>query len=410
MTANLSNRPTERTVTMKVHRNHRWPKELCAAILAIAALVDIAHGAASGYVIVGDVGEAVESGEVILARPGAAPGASHELTRAPIKVGHFRIVGEVTDNVGVVSLTIEDSAGNHRGSARFILEPGEIRIRHVNSVSGFVADGGPYNQRVIGSWQESDEYQRALADYAEVMAAKADLEPGPEHDALMAEAVRGQNEINRIRGGALRGIARSDDDPLVSFLAIAMGGLGGTQALQRLDELEAIIRLPASVDALRSRNETLSRISANTRFIKSGDKVDAFAAAGLDGDTYRLQDTLAKNKLVLLEFWASWCGPCRADVPNLRAAVEEFGDRGFAIFAFSLDTDREDWNDASIEDGINWINTCDLKGYDSPISQQYGVNMLPKNLLVDAKGVVVEVHARGERLMERLSEMLGDGG
>ena len=92
----------------------------------------------------------------------------------------------------------------------------------------------------------------------------------------------------------------------------------------------------------------------------------------------------------------------------MKAAVEEYGDRGFAIFAFSLDTDREDWNDASVEDGIGWINTCDLKGYDSPISQEFGVNMLPKNLLVDANGVVVEVHARGERLMERLSEMLGD--
>ncbi|MYJ73923.1 MAG: TlpA family protein disulfide reductase [Gammaproteobacteria bacterium] len=397
-------------MTTKIHRHHRWPKGLCAAVLAIAALVDIAHGAAAEYVIVGDVGEAVDSGEVILARSGAAPGSSHELARAPITAGRFRIVGEVADNIGVVSLTAEDPAGNTKGAARFILEPGEIRIRHVNPVAGFAADGGPYNQRVIGSWQESDEYQRALADYADVMAAKADLEPGPEQDALMAEAVEVRNGLTRIRGGALRNIALADDDPLASFLAVAMGGLSGTQALERLDELEAITQLPASADALRSRNETLSRISANTRFIKSGDKVDAFAAAGLDGDTYGLKDTLAKNKLVLIEFWASWCGPCRADVPNLKAAVEEYGDRGFAIFAFSLDTDREDWNDASVEDGINWINTCDLKGYDSPISQQYGVNMLPKNLLVDANGVVVEVHARGERLVERLSEMLGDGG
>jgi len=395
---------------MKIHRNHRWPKGLCAAVLAIAALVDIAHGAATGYVIVGDVGEAVENGEVILARPGAAPGASHELTRTPIRDGHFRIVGEVSDNVGVVSLTAEDSAGNYIGAARFILEPGEIRIRHVNPVSGFAADGGPYNQRVIGSWQESDEYQLALADYADVMAAKSDLEPGPEHDALMAEAVKVRNGLTRIRGGALRTIALADDDPLVSFLAVAMGGLSGTQALERLDELEAITQLPASADDLRTRNETLNRISARTRFIRAGDKIGDFAAAGLDGETYRLEDALAENKLVLVEFWASWCGPCRADVPNLKAAVEQYGDRGFAIFAFSLDTDREDWEDASLEDGITWVNTCDLKGYDSPISEEFAVRMVPMNLLVDTNGVVVDMHARGERLMETLAEMLGDGG
>lgn len=395
---------------MKIHRNHRWPKGLCPAILAIAALVDIAHGAAASYVIVGDVGEAVKSGEVILARPGAAPGASHELTRAPIRDGHFRIVGEVSDNIGVVSLTAEDSAGNYIGAARFILEPGEIRIRHVSPVSGFAADGGPYNQRVIGSWQESDEYQRALADYADVMAAKADLEPGPEHDALMAEAVKVRNGLTRIRGGALRTIALADDDPFVSFLAIAMGGLSGTQALERLNELEAITQLPASANDLRTRNETLNRISARTRFIRAGDKIDDFAAAGLDGETYRLEDALADNKLVLVEFWASWCGPCRADVPNLKAAVEQYGERGFAIFAFSLDTDREDWEDASLEDGITWVNTCDLKGYDSPISEEFGVRMVPMNLLVDTNGVVVDMHARGERLMETLAEMLGDGG
>ncbi|MDE0422932.1 MAG: TlpA disulfide reductase family protein [Gammaproteobacteria bacterium] len=395
---------------MNIHRNHRWPKGLCAAVLAIAALVDIAHGAAAEYVIVGDIGDTVDSGEVILARPGAAPGSSHELARAPITAGRFRIVGEVTDNIGVVSLTAEDPAGNYKGAARFILEPGEIRIRQVNPVSGFTADGGPYNQRVITSWQESEEYQRALADYADVMAARADLEPGPEHDALMGDAVRVQNEVNRIRGGALRGIALSDDDPLVSFLAIAMGGLGGTQALERLDELEAIIQLPASASDLRARNETLNRISARTRFIRAGDEVKHFEAAGLDGETYRLEDALAENKLVLIEFWASWCGPCRADVPNLKAAVEQYGDRGFAIFAFSLDTDREDWQDASLEDGINWINTGDLKGYDSPISEEFAVRMVPMNLLVDPNGVVVDMHARGERLMETLAEMLGDDG
>lgn len=394
---------------MKIHRQHHpWPKGVCAAVLAVAALVDIARASAAEYVIVGDLGEVVEVGDVVLSRPGAAPGSSSELARGSITAGRFRIVGDVGNDMGVVTLTAEDATGTYRGSARFILEPGEIRIRHVDPVSGFTADGGPYNERVIGSWQESDEYQRALADYADVMDAKADLDPGPEHDALMAEAVRMHNDINRIRGAALRGIALSDDDPLLSFLAVALGGLSGTQALERLDELEAIAQLPASASDLRSRNETLNRISARTRFIAPGDKIESFAAAGLDGKSYRLEDALAENKLVLVEFWASWCGPCRADVPNLKAAVEQYGDRGFSIFAFSLDTDREDWQDASLEDGITWINTCDLKGYDSPISAEFAVRMVPMNLLLDANGVVVDVHARGERLMERLSEVLGD--
>lgn len=370
-------------------------------------MVDVARADAAEFVIVGDIGEAIESGEAVLSRAGAAIGSNDELARAPITAGRFRITGDLTDT-GVVTLAAEDAAGNYKGGTRLVLEPGETRISHVDPVAGFAVDGGPYNRQLIDTWHETDEYQQALADYADVMAAKADLEKGPEHDALMAEAVRLQNKLNGIRGTALRRIALSDDDPLASFLAIAMGGLSGTQALERLDDLEAIAELPASASALRARNETLTRMMANTRRIGPEDRIDGFSAPSLDGDTYRLEDVLAESKLVLVEFWASWCGPCRADVPNLKAAVEQYGDRGFAIFAFSLDTDREDWEDASLEDGLTWINTSDLKGYDSPISQQFAVSMLPKNLLVDANGVVVEVHARGERLMERLSEVLGD--
>ena len=394
---------------MKIHqRNHLCRRELCATVLAIATLVELARADAAEYVIIGNIGEALESGEAVLSRPGAAIGSNDELARARIAAGRFRITGDLTDTA-VVTLAAEDAAGNYKGGARFILEPGEIRIRYVSPVAGFAVDGGPYSQQLIHTWQESDEYQRALADYADVMAAKADVEKGPEHNALIAESVRLQNELNGIRGSVLRGIALSGNDPLASFLAIAMGGLSGPEALERLDELEAVTPLPASTGDLRARNETLTCMMTNSRRIVPGDKTDGFAADGMDGKTHRLEEILAENELVLIEFWASWCGPCRADVPNLKAAVEQYGDRGFAIFAFSLDTDREDWVDASAEDGIAWTNTSDLKGYDSPVSQQFAVNMLPKNLLVDGDGVVVDIHARGERLMERLSEMLGDG-
>ena len=376
--------------------------------LAAAALLEIAHADADDYVIVGDISDAVTSGEVTLSRASANIGGTDELTRAPITDGRFRITGRITGGLGVVSLRAEDAAGNHKGAAPFVLEPGQIRIDYVNPAAGFSVSGGPYHQKVTGDWQASDEYQRAIAEYAEVMAARAELDEGPEHDALMSEAVRLQNKINGIRGGALRSIALADDDPLASFLAIAMGGLSGAQALERLDELEAITELPASASIYRARNETLARMAANTRWIGLNDRIDGFAAADLDGETYRLADALAENKLVLIEFWASWCGPCRADVPNLRAAVERYGDRGFAIFAFSLDTDREDWQDASLEDGLTWTNTSDLRGYDSPISQQFGVSMLPKNLLVNANGVVVSVHARGERLFETLARELDE--
>ena len=363
------------------------------------------EAAAADYVIVGELGDAVTSGEAVLTRSSGTLGASDELARASISDGRFRIAGRIDGDMGVVSLMAEDSAGTKIGPARFILEPGEIRIRYGSPVPGLLVDGGAYNQRVIGTWHDTDEYQGLLAEYAEAMAARAALEDGPERQSVSDEFLRLHNAINRFRADALRGIALSDDDPLASFFALQMGALGGTQALDRLDELEAIAELPATAIALRSVNETRSRIGT-TRMARVGDKVEEFSVPGLDGETYRLEDALAENEVVLIEFWASWCGPCRADVPHLKNALEQYGERGFDIFGFSLDADREDWEDASVEDGITWTNSSDLKGYDSPITAQFGVVMIPMNVLVNADGEIVALGARRERLLDKLSELL----
>ena len=230
------------------------------------------------YVIVGDVADAVKAGEVTLTRSSAVLASSEELARAPIWDGRFRLAGQVTkDDMGRVSLNARDAEGNSRGSAEFILEPGEISIRYGGPVAGLLADGGPYNQRVMAVWQDTDEYRGVLQDYAEVMAAKAALEEGPEREALAEKAWQVYSELRRIRVDVLRGIALSDDDPLVSFFAIEMGGLGGTAALERLDQLEAVVELPAAASAFRSRTQTGMRLAETARMVKVGDKVKGFS-------------------------------------------------------------------------------------------------------------------------------------
>ena len=374
----------------------------------MAASVSVGFGAAAAeYVIVGDVGDAVDHGEVVLSRSSAVLGSSTEIARAPVAEGSFRLVGEVSnDTMGRVSLSAKDADGNSKGSVQFILEPGEIRVGYAGRVAGLTAEGGPYNQRVVATWRDTEEYQGVLGDYAKVMSAKADLEEGPERETLTEEAIRLYNELNRIRRDALREIAMSDDDPFASLFAIEMGGLSRTAALNRLDQLQAVAELPAAVTALRARTETGIRMSETARTVQVGGKVKAFSAPGLDGEIHRLDDSLADNQAVLIEFWASWCGPCRAEVPTLKTAMEQYGERGFGIFAVSLDDNREDWEEASMEDEITWTNTCDFKAYDSPIPAQFGVLAIPMNVLVDAQGEILAKNVRGEVLLNKLAELL----
>ena len=380
----------------------------CAGF-ALAASVSVGLGvAAAEYVIVGDLGDAVDDGEVVLSRSSAVLGSSTEIARAPVAVGSFRLAGEVSnDTMGRVSLSAKDVDGNSKGSVQFILEPGEIRIGYAGRVAGLTADGGPYNQRVIATWRDTEEYLGVLGDYAKVMSAKADLEEGPERETLTEEAIRLYNELNRIRRETLRGVALSDDDPLASLFAIELGGLGGTEALKRLDQLLSVAELPSTTaTALRARTETGIRMRETSRTVQVGSKVTDFSAVGLDGETYRLQDSLAQNDVVLIELWASWCGPCRAEVPTLKAALDQYGEVGFDIFAFSLDDNREDWEEASVEDGIDWINTCDFKAYDSPVPAQFGVLAIPMNVLVNAEGEILAKNVRGEGLLDKLAELL----
>ena len=329
------------------------------------------------------------------------------MARTQIAEGRFRLIGEVTrESMGRVSLVARDVDGNSQGSVQFILEPGEIRVGYGGRVAGLTAEGGPYNQQVVAVWRNAPDYRRVLDDYARVMGAKADLEEGPEREALTEEAIELYNELTRIRRDALREIALSDDDPLASLFAMEMGGLGGTAALSRLDQLQAVAALPAAAAVLRARTETGVRMSETAQTVQVGSKIKGFSAPGLDGEVHDLDDLLEANRVVLIEFWASWCGPCRAEVPTLKAAIDQYGERGFDIFAVSLDDNREDWEEASLEDEITWTNTCDFKAYDSPIPAQFGVLAIPMNVLVNAEGEILAKYVRGEGLLDKLAELL----
>ena len=381
--------------------------QTCAG-LALAASVSVAGGVgAADYVIVGDLGDAVEVGEVVLSRSSATLGSSTEMSRTQIAQGRFRLAGEVSrESMGRVSLVARDIDGNSKGSVAFILEPGVIRVGYGGRVAGLTAEGGPYNQRVVAPWRDSSDFRRVLDDYARVMDAKADLEEGPEREALTEEAIELYNEFMGIRRDALREIAMSDDDPLASLFAMEMGGLGGTAALNRLDQLHAVAELPAAAAVFRARTETGIRMSETAQTVQVGTKIKSFSALDLNGEMHHLDDLLAANRVVLIEFWASWCGPCRVEVPTLKAAIDQYGERGFDIFAVSLDDNRDDWEEASLEDEITWTNTCDFKAYDSPIAAQFGVLAIPMNVLVDAEGEILAKYVRGEGLLDKLAELL----
>lgn len=125
-----------------------------------------------------------------------------------------------------------------------------------------------------------------------------------------------------------------------------------------------------------------------------------------EGETVPLSSL--KGKYVLVDFWASWCGPCRAENPNVLEAYNKYKDHNFTVYAVSLDHDAEKWKLAIKEDGLPWIQVSDLKGWSSDAAVIYSIKSIPSNFLVGPDGVIIARNLRGELLEDMLSRVIVD--
>jgi len=113
-----------------------------------------------------------------------------------------------------------------------------------------------------------------------------------------------------------------------------------------------------------------------------------------------------KGKVILIDFWASWCGPCRAENPTVVKAYNKYKSKGFDIYSVSLDKDMEKWKGAIRADGLTWTNhVCDFKFWQSPVVALYNFNSIPTNVLIDKEGKIIAKNLRGEALDKKLEEI-----
>jgi peroxiredoxin len=140
--------------------------------------------------------------------------------------------------------------------------------------------------------------------------------------------------------------------------------------------------------------------------IKQGYDAPDIALPSVNGDTIRLSSL--KGKVVLLDFWASWCGPCRSSNKELVKLYPKYKAKGFEIFSVSIDDDKNKWANAIKKDKINWLQVNDAGGWDAKTAVKWNINAIPTSFLIDKKGKLLAMDLEGKELEKALKDLLKD--
>lgn len=172
---------------------------------------------------------------------------------------------------------------------------------------------------------------------------------------------------------------------------------------QELSEL--FQKLDTSLVRMQTYQYLAKRIS-DLQKVAVGQVAPDFTQNDPDGNPVIFSEVYSANKYTLVDFWASWCGPCRAENPNVVKAYQEFHSYGFGVFGVSLDSNRERWLKAIEDDGLVWKHVSDLRGWDNKVAKEYSVNSIPSNFLVNENGEIIATELSGEKLISKLEALL----
>lgn len=351
------------------------------------------HSADSTYTITGKI-DGLDSGFVYLFN---RQSGSEKFDSSRVKNGLFNFTGKA-DSPQYFLLGIMDKEQHdkefHLG---FFVQNGRISISGKrDSIDKATITGSPaqdeYNS-FIASRKFLDDEEKGLEKIYDSLQKKGDKQGMDSLQKIFK--LFGQKEKD-----FLKGYVKNHPDSYISAMEVYQNFSYNPDA-KELDSVYNDLALSIQNSYFGKKIKSVLDIAEKTAV---GNEAPVFAQNDATGKPVSLASY--KGKYVLVDFWASWCGPCRAENPNVVKAYQKFHAKGFDILGVSLDADKDKWMEAVKKDNLGWSQVSDLQGWKNNVAVLYGVEGIPMNFLIDREGKIVGKGLRGEDLESKLGELL----
>lgn len=332
-------------------------------------------------------------------------------------------VGKMIDGKGILKGKVDVpcnafiSFKQKKKKLRFLLENSDMEINaHIwntfnAAIPGAKIKGSSWNDRVNGILETDETYTNDYTRYLGLMLAGRTLRNKEERKEDLNLIYKLSDDawfgFIRSRRTFLKTVMDTTSDYRFKLLAqLAYRPYGNEEYTELITGYEKAYGSDYNSKYARLMQKRDADIKMKKERLAIGKSYIDFSIPTFSGDTIQFSDKIGKGKYILLEFWASWCKPCRAEIPELKECYHKYKSKGFDIFAVSCDDKRKSWEKATEIEQIPYTNTSDLTGLKGELCEKYGIKGLPFNLLLDPDGKIIARELRGKNLDEKLHELL----
>lgn len=318
---------------------------------------------------------------------------------AEVKAGKFTFQGTLTEPVRAAVYSIASVAGKTKDNLSFYVDKGAICLKGTDSLKTSVVEGS-----LITKEGEALDKKTALI-VSKIVAIRMKAMAMPKEDSHKEE-LNALNIAYKALGDSLKmtkvNFIKSHPKSYISLLTLkefVTGAIDYGLVEPLLNGLTAELRQKPLSKEMEQKLAVAKRVGI-------GSVMPDFTSLDTLRRSLRLMEVVKKGKVTLVDFWASWCLPCRKENPNVVRAYQTFHDKGFNILSVSLDKSEAAWKKAINQDGMPWYHVSGLQYWDEPVAKLFGITGVPDSFLIDGDGKVIARGLRGEQLLKRLSELL----